>query len=1430
MKRNREVAVKTMGLCVALGLVLAGLLAAALPAAGQTAGRSVHEQAALDQILGSRAVAWKFNHQQFAVRQLDGRNVLSITNAAAGGLTISGTEQFPCDVEYRLVFRMTPPAESPNVNPSVFFQIGLKGAEDTMYWVPGCYVGGDPATHTVTWHVAGTNGWKVYGPYFLKAVTTPSLAWPEALRKSVEYDMAQLPDLSQKWLTLRYVVRKNSIETYLDDRLLDIRTENTLTTAGSVRLNLSPHLALASLRVEPLLPDDPVYRPIRIDGFLNASLINGKPLDRSGLPATNTLSRVGGAPFLFPEPDAKGNDHVSLFNSCAQFGSLEGYFESMGNPAQFGGRWPTALSVNPARIQFRVPNEHYVRLHMIAAAGDEPHSVPIITAQFFKALAGYPESFAARVPLFTATAKDVVKLPARLQGGKAGSLYLVTIELDPGKLSRLGRLSPLEKDKDSSAPAWVWKDDLPILEMELTKEVHQYRAYPDPTCYSYHQGGLPSSVHVYALTLERSPLRMVFEPDKFGHVWTSPAKPSYTATLGNRTAAARTVELTLSTVSHDGSEKTEQKQTVTVAPGDQDTPVKFDIGNLKRFGYHDVALTMKDGPQTWSEKRSLAYLPVDTRERGNWEDGRGPILGYWAWGGGHGTPSRLQELEIMSEAGAETLNGGFETNAPSEVLAFAQAHNFTGLIRFTASHWVTAGFNGKWNPAKPDEMMTILQEGLTKMEISPGPLNKADMFMVFSEPGVGPSTYGNLPEYWGEPEYKLTPDEERVFKEYLDKFLVCARLARKTWPDVRIMLPYGDPLFVIPFLRYSEEVRSLIDGTALDMPAFERMPEQQLHQLVHHRLYELINEYHKYNKKPMLAVIEGTCANTNPGGLTWDEQADFYTRNFLIYFAYGVYRHPSGPTPFDCANYWGEEHYGCCGLFTCLPYAAPKPSYVAYATLSRHLNRANFEKWLPTGSLSTYALQFKHYQTGKLVHVLWTIRGKRPVTLGTGVRSQNTEDRIVMYDEDDNSTVLAEKDGKVTFTIDSSPCYVEGLTADPQVALGEPDHSDAILRSPATAGRSTSAKPAALAVKLGNPGDGSWAIRAERDEIYENNSPLQVARFLGKMSVAPADAPKEQGGPASSRPLESRDYARASKALAVRLEKQDKERKVMPWYTCLAPKKPIKLPGKASHLGLWVNAASDWGRVVYCLRDAKGQRWISVGTKEQWNCDDTHQWSSFCFDGWRYLRFELPSNLPYDNFREMGSTWWAHYGPGGGVVNLPLSLEKIIVERRTHAMYVNDPQPTRPDDVLLGDLLAEYATEFDKTGEAVKLSRIRMPAPAGAAGLGNPLNDLEAKGVARAPAITRVEPPAHEYDGTRCLVFFDKTPEAVTYEIWVSPYADGKGAMKLASGWKEPGQLITGLRPEIGFYAFVVYRGKDDKPSKPFKPFRFMLKDMFPMK
>jgi len=1197
--------------------------------------------------------------------------------------------------------------------------------------------------------------------YDLRAYDTVLPTWPDAVRIPIERDMKSLPLSQDKWVRLRVQLSAGQLRVWVDDRLLAEKTKDVPDRAQLV-LTLPPASRLAELSVRPLTAVPALYEPIGLDGYAHDRALLGTAAVADGALPFGKLATVDGIPFRFADRMGTSDpDHIDVGRSLVRQGSIAGYFPT--TTPRYAGSW----TVDPARIQLRVPNARYDAMYVVAAFDGGKDRIPTLSAMFYRPGAGFAESFETQVPALTAKVASAKPLPVKLEDGKPANLWLVKIPLDPAMLASFS--------------------DMDIVELELTKKVYQYRSYPDPFLYGWHGAGLPSGVQVYAVTLHKPEVDLGLEPTVFGHVWTDPDVPGYTVKVANNTDKPRTVTLAAKNTSYDKGETASQDKTVTLTPGQtQDVAFSFPV---KKNGIHQLDVTLKDGEKSWTETRYFCRLAKDTRAP-EWKEGDGPQFGYWSYMGGHYTPKPEDITRIMNMAGARApLHPG-------------------NAWPITPQAW--AGVE-PLDQAKYD----AYKAGATGLIEKAMKIANPPYVTFFPEPHISRdlTTSGCPPDYYGEP-YTLTDQEQQSLRVFFNTSKAAAEGVRAAWPNTKILIPWGDPLFSVALLRAGFP-KNLIDGSALDMIGFERLPEQQLAQMSTHRLYILKKEYEKAGiPNPELTYTEGIFSPTEPGALTWEEQAERYSRWTLISLAYGITKFHSGWFAFDCGNYYGAEHYGGCGIQRRIPYSDPKPGYAHYATMTRMLERSKFDQWIPTGSNTVYCLKFirpSWTQAGQTetVYAMWTVRGARPVTLTLA-----KDGTINVIDSMDNGTPVKSEGGKATFTLSESPVYVTGAGDITGVTLGKPDNSNAVewtrTRNEDTwhTGPAVKPQPVQQEITIASFGDGTWTNTAERDEILENNN-FDIKHFLGKMTVTTATDPEKPG-----------------KFLSVHLDKQDKERYFMPYYTTLKPAKPIVIPGKACALGVWVKAHSDWGRIIYEVRDSKGELWLSCGKKDDWNNNDVHGWAQFNFDGWRYLRFELPASAPYDSFREFGTTWWGSYD-GDGIVDLPLTLERVVVERRTHVMYVNDLQPADPSDVLLGDLIAEYETPADATPDAVRLNHLRIPLFV-TGEQGNPIAELE-KNTPAPVKLLGVKDPDWGYDGTRTHVNFTETPDAAQYDVWVSTQPDGKGAVALGHGTKS-GFLVENLRPAIKLYLWVTYKTKDGQVSKPSNRLEIELIDAFSQK
>lgn len=253
----------------------------------------------------------------------------------------------------------------------------------------------------------------------------------------------------------------------------------------------------------------PHYRMLDIRERLNASGIPGAG-SLADLPKGETVE-VAGVPFLLPD-DPK-YDHVDLYQSWMEAAMRCGY-----GITEVWTRWRAATDKVPLRYQFRVPFENYEALYVLAASDGRTDTIPRFTAQFYLPRRGRPVNFAsADIPAFDAEGEVRDALPVTLSNGKKVRLYLVKVKLEPGQFVKFSRGS--------------------YFDMELTKDVQTYRAYPDPLTHSIHGAGLPSSVRVFGITFGRSKLPTRFTPENFANIWHDGERVTYQVDLENITDA-----------------------------------------------------------------------------------------------------------------------------------------------------------------------------------------------------------------------------------------------------------------------------------------------------------------------------------------------------------------------------------------------------------------------------------------------------------------------------------------------------------------------------------------------------------------------------------------------------------------------------------------------------------------------------------------------------------------------------------------------------------------------------------------------------------------------------------------------------------------------------------------------------------------------------
>jgi hypothetical protein len=795
------------------------------------------------------------------------------------------------------------------------------------------------------------------------------------------------------------------------------------------------------------------------------------------------------------------------------------------------------------------------------------------------------------------------------------------------------------------------------IEVELTKEVRFTRRVPDPNRTRSRPLGPPSGVRIAALTLEPSPLQMRVTSKESGHAFVQPQKPGFTVHLTNITSAEQPYELELMLTHHDGTPlHAAAKGSV---PSGQAADVALEAAAAK-LGYHDVTVTLKDaaGRVLLQRRTSCCLLPPDTRKHRE-----ASPLGTWDFCGGH-----------------------FTSNDPDAV---GPLYVKLGL------RWGMAGFKpekrkqyGVLPGAEPNLYPTGAKGWEDYLKSTP---DQPPIALIFHENHVSFKHVLRLPELFADgPPYQFDAQEEKTFKQMYDAALKAAREMKAKYPTVHLRLgngwhPTKEALYRAKFPA------ELFDSAGNESPALERPPEAQPPDPAAFNAgiwmdRQLLDAY-GYKDKPVTLCYESCYALSTAG--KEQEQADYYVRHALHALAWNILQIKIGQIC-DQGNGFYFSMYGPIGLCRARPELNVKPAFVAVATMTRVLDGAKFARVVPLGSPALYGMEFTR-PDGTQVHVFWTLRGKRSVRLLVDRPGPWT-----LVNDQGAETPVPGPQGVVELELTPSPVYlvgagkVEGAGAR-TTGPGAPQYTD---------------KPAGKGTVLASLSDlADWTVETERDpelEYYDFVGPRRKGDFV--FTPVASFEGKEKVLQVTPRPLTPFPSPPGGEGKGVR------GKDTMPLYAVLAHKKGIPVPGTPTEVGAWVNGNGGWGRLIFELHDASGQRWISIGAEQpdvprkwvedlmppdmraKWskpaindsNTDDVLGLSRINFDGWRWLAFPLPGNYPGEKHPWPANSQWRW--DKDGIVHYPLTFKRLIVELPEKVLHVKTFAPPPRPEIYLKDL------------------------------------------------------------------------------------------------------------------------------------------------
>lgn len=873
---------------------------------------------------------------------------------------------------------------------------------------------------------------------------------------------------------------------------------------------------------------------------------------------------------------------------------------------------------DPERPMLWAPTADYGALHLLVSAGERHDQEPYLSAIIGSfGVAGQVRHYAyeANVPRAPLLASAVVPIAA----AKSAVTYL-----------RIPLHEPLQE---------VLPD---VLQIAFNKRLRLAVRQPDPSRFRYRPLGLPSSVAIWAATLELSPLQMTVRCDEPGNAFVDPALPAFVVKLSNPTAHAQRY-LLKAVATHLDGHRLFQEQSGEL-PGGRGADIVLRTPVVRR-GYYDYRIELRrpSGELLLAKSTSFAWLMPRPKS-----DRAASPFGTWDFSGAH-----------------------FTSADPALVGALYKKLGFRyGMFRFTPEQRAAAFVVQGREPM-------VLGSADNYFAFRKQHPDAALVALLLHEQALSSEHAHRVPDLFHDRgEYRLASQERAQLDKLFSGIESAARALRAADPRVHLRLGNGG-------LPMKEELyrqgfpSELFDSAGNEAAVFGRPPEAQPPDSIAMNaslwMDRRLLDHYGYSDKPVTQCFETCYPSSNPGNLSLETQADYFVRHALHALAWRLPAIRLGLI-MDAGNSYYHSNWGAAGLCTATPEVRVKPAFVAMATLTTVLAGAKFERVLELGSPSMYALEFSR-PDGDRVWALWTLRGRRSLALRV---TDGASALWKLTDAQGNAGVPQTSANELSVSLGTSPVYLQGRGRVEVARAGEPDHRDALPSG------------ASLVATFETLDD--WVVEKGRDINLEFHNPM---------------TPRTQGA-FDFQPLGEIEGKRGVVRIVPGSRSQAPD--TMPRYGGLRHRRGLTLPGRPTAIGLWVNGNSGFGRVIFELEDAAGQRWTSIGASGRrsvpanqlalvpkalatyqsglrladWNSDDVFGLSRFNFDGWRYLSFPLPGNYPGEGYGWPANSQWMH--DGSGQVRYPLRLRKLFFELPDKTLHVTTFAPPPRSAVYIADI------------------------------------------------------------------------------------------------------------------------------------------------